>query len=62
MLKTQKHADDIMNGLVNHMGFLLLYTMSGLTLQGSNHVGCLGALDNGLQNDKIKIGENTIDC
>ncbi|KAG5604281.1 hypothetical protein H5410_025773 [Solanum commersonii] len=43
MLKTQKHADDIMNGLVNHMGFLLLYTMSGLTLQGSDHAGCLGA-------------------
>uniref|UniRef100_M1DDN3 Uncharacterized protein n=1 Tax=Solanum tuberosum TaxID=4113 RepID=M1DDN3_SOLTU len=42
MLKTQKHADDIMNGLVNHMGFLLLYTIGGLTLQVSDHVRCLG--------------------
>ncbi|KAG5604284.1 hypothetical protein H5410_025776 [Solanum commersonii] len=32
-----------MNGLVNHMRFLLLYTMGGLTLQVLDHVGCLGA-------------------
>ncbi|KAG5604280.1 hypothetical protein H5410_025772 [Solanum commersonii] len=39
-VENPKH-DDIMNGLVSDMRFLLKYTMGGLTLQVSRSVSCL---------------------